>query len=85
MGCLNDGTMGPVVRGCRNDFDFTVTFENVVFTLIPSAIFILCSLRRIQTLVHRRIVVGGSLFQLTKLVWPRLNPSFQSTCSCHVH
>ncbi|KAI0845220.1 P-loop containing nucleoside triphosphate hydrolase protein [Daldinia vernicosa] len=33
-GCVNDELFGPTVRGCRGDFDFTIVFENVFFSLI---------------------------------------------------
>lgn len=37
-GCLNDGenVLDPVVKGCRGDFDFTIQFETIFFSLIPN-------------------------------------------------
>lgn len=35
-GCSNDGAMEPAVVGCRGDFDFTIKFEKMFFSLIPS-------------------------------------------------
>lgn len=42
-GCLNDGAIEPAVVGCRGDFDFTIKFEKIVFSLIPSASVITAS------------------------------------------
>ncbi|KAI1141429.1 ABC multidrug transporter [Hypoxylon sp. FL0543] len=63
----NDLSLGPSVLGCRGDFDFTVKFEQVVFSLAPSAIFILASLWRVVLIVQRPIIVGAPLLQLAKL------------------
>lgn len=35
-GCLNEGAIEPAVVGCRGDFDFTIKFEKIFFSLIPS-------------------------------------------------
>jgi ATP-binding cassette, subfamily C (CFTR/MRP), member 1 len=32
----NDGDFGPVVHDCRNDFDFTLVFEDTVLSIAPS-------------------------------------------------
>lgn len=37
--CLNDNSIGPVVRGCREDFNFTVEFKKIFFLMLPSFIF----------------------------------------------
>lgn len=37
-GCLDDGTIEPTVQGCRGNFDFTIKFEKIVFSVIPSAL-----------------------------------------------
>lgn len=68
--CLNDNSLGPaVIGGCRGRFDFTVTFEDVVFVLLPASIFIALSIVRVWTLValSRPIVTGYNL-QWAKLV-----------------
>lgn len=37
-GCLNDSAdvFDPVVKGCRGNFDFTIQFETIFFSLIPN-------------------------------------------------
>lgn len=68
MGCLNDDSIGPVVRGCRDDFDFTVGFENVFFTIVPAAAFLVIGLGRALILRRRRPIVRGFVLQRVKLV-----------------
>ncbi|KAI1387586.1 ABC multidrug transporter [Hypoxylon trugodes] len=63
----NDQSFGPNVLGCRGDFDFTIKFEQLFFSLTPAAIFILASLWRIYLLVSRPTIVGAPLLRLAKL------------------
>lgn len=37
-GCLNDEAIEPTVLGCRGNFDFTIKFEKIVFSVIPSVL-----------------------------------------------
>lgn len=67
--CLNDDSLGPAVRGCRGNFDFTVAFEDVVFVIAPATAFISLGLLRILALCRRRRpIIGASAVQWTKLV-----------------
>ncbi|KAF5560472.1 multidrug resistance [Fusarium phyllophilum] len=67
--CLNDDSLGPAVRGCRGNFDFTVAFEDVVFVIVPAAAFICLGFFRILTLCRRRRpIVSASAVQWTKLL-----------------
>lgn len=67
--CLNDDSLGPAVRGCRGNFDFTVAFEDVVFVIVPAAAFLCLGLSRTLTLCRRRRpLVSASAFRWTKLV-----------------
>lgn len=68
MTCTNDGAFGPIVRGCRDDFDFTRRFELLLFSIIPESIIIaLCAVRLIL-LYQRKRVVSGIVLQWSKLV-----------------
>lgn len=67
-GCASDASIGPAVHGCRGGFDFTLRFEQVVFSIVPSTIFIALWLSRILVLVRRRRRVDGTWFQLSKSV-----------------
>jgi len=44
--CSNDDAFGPAVFGAREDFDFTLQFENVVLLLLPSSIFAVLAVLR---------------------------------------
>lgn len=67
-GCTNDNSFGPIVQGCRGDFDFTLRFQNIILGILPAAIFILLALTRVATLAFRSRIVGGKVLQFTKLV-----------------
>src|ERR1700709_2542438 len=66
--CRNDNTVGPSVLGCRDDFDFTVNFEQLFFSITPSAIFILLSVWRTAWIGRRPVIVDAPILQLAKLV-----------------
>jgi ATP-binding cassette subfamily C (CFTR/MRP) protein 1 len=67
-GCLNDGDFGPGVQGCREDFDFTLKFEKIFLSMLPAAIFIALSIARTALLARWGKVVGGTWFQIVKVV-----------------
>ncbi|KXX77725.1 Canalicular multispecific organic anion transporter 1 [Madurella mycetomatis] len=67
-GCLDDESFGPTVRGCRGDFDFTIKFERIFFSLIPAPVFIALALARIVHLTRKPIIVSGRLLRVSKLV-----------------
>ncbi len=67
-GCLDDESFGPAVRGCRDDFDFTIKFEKIFFALIPAPIFIALFLSRIVYLARKPAIVGGVFLRTAKLV-----------------
>jgi ATP-binding cassette subfamily C (CFTR/MRP) protein 1 len=66
--CLNDDDFGPVVKGCRDDFDFTLRFELIIFSLVPSSIFVLVALLRCFQLHKGRKIVDAKPFLAAKLV-----------------
>ena len=63
-----DASFGPVVKGCDRTFDFTVTFEESILSIIPSVLLIFVAPIRILLLKGQRRRVGGKAFQRTKLV-----------------
>lgn len=67
-GCANDGAFGPSVHGCRGDFDFTIRFEKIFFSIIPSAVLIAVAAPRLITLFRRSTIVGGTWYRYVKLV-----------------
>jgi len=68
MDCLNDNTIGPAVKGCRGDFDFTVTFQQIFCSLVPAGVFITLSIARIAYLLGKERIVRGRSIQFAKLV-----------------
>lgn len=66
--CLNDGSWGPGVRGCRGDFDFTQKFERIFLSIIPTAVFVAAAVARITILLQRERIVGGIVLQSIKIV-----------------
>ncbi|RBR23238.1 uncharacterized protein FIESC28_03980 [Fusarium coffeatum] len=64
--CLNDGSWGPGVRGCRGDFDFTQKFERIFFSIIPTVVFIAAAIGRVAVLVQRERIVNGIVLQSVK-------------------
>jgi ATP-binding cassette subfamily C (CFTR/MRP) protein 1 len=66
--CLNDDGFGPAVKGCRNDFDFTITFELIMFSLVPNSLFVLLALFRSLKLYKRKRIVHAKYLLTAKLV-----------------
>jgi ATP-binding cassette subfamily C (CFTR/MRP) protein 1 len=50
-----DDRFGPTVVGCRDDFDFTLMFEQSILSLIPSVVLLIVSVARITQLYRCRI------------------------------
>lgn len=64
----NDRHIGPVVDGCRGDFDFTLHFQYVVLSAIPSLLFLFAAIARIHRLWKRPALLGNNGFHALKLV-----------------
>ncbi|OLN82360.1 Canalicular multispecific organic anion transporter 1-like protein 2 [Colletotrichum chlorophyti] len=65
--CLNDDSLGPGVRGCRGDFDFTLRFERIFLAILPAAVFAALSLPRIAYLARKPRIVDAKTVQTIKL------------------
>ena len=63
-----DGAFGPIIDRCRPDFTFT--FEQYIFSLVPSILFLFVAPVRIFALKKRQTVISpaGKPLQLIKLV-----------------
>jgi hypothetical protein len=67
--CYNDDVIiGPVVIGCRDDFDFTVSFEDTFLSLVPSVCFLALALLRVIYLYGKSSLVKGRSLQCAKAV-----------------
>ncbi|KAI0879864.1 P-loop containing nucleoside triphosphate hydrolase protein [Annulohypoxylon maeteangense] len=66
-GCPSDESFGPTVQGCRDDFDFTIMFEKIFFTLIPTAVFIAICLPRATFLARKPTIVAICIYAVLQL------------------
>ncbi|KAI1855105.1 hypothetical protein JX265_012293 [Neoarthrinium moseri] len=66
--CDGDATFGPSVLGCRDDFDFTITFEKAILSILPAALFIVFSLLRAAYLIRRPSIVQNATLKISKLI-----------------
>lgn len=63
-----DSAFGPIVNGCRDDFDFTVAFEQYFFSIVPSAALLLVAPLRLRYLSGKVKRVDGNSLKQIKLV-----------------
>jgi ATP-binding cassette, subfamily C (CFTR/MRP), member 1 len=49
---FNDDTFGPVVHGCRSNFDFTLLFEQSILSIGPAALLLLLAPPRLVRLLR---------------------------------
>ncbi|KAJ5663804.1 hypothetical protein N7507_004535 [Penicillium longicatenatum] len=77
ISCVNDASFGPIVKGCRGDFDFTLKFEKIILSILPSVVFIALSVPRAIHLARKRRTVNGTTFQFVKLLAAAIYTVFQ--------
>jgi hypothetical protein len=65
---VNDQIFGPAVSGCRDDFDFTLLFEQSILSIGPSALLLLITPLRILHLARRNVKTVPSPIDAAKLV-----------------
>jgi len=75
--CLNDDTLGPVVVGCRDNFDFTLVFEQSILSIAPSACFAALAAARMAWLSRKPRVVSAKSLQALKIVRYSYLPTYQ--------
>lgn len=63
-----DDSFGPTVKGCRNNFDFTLLFEDAFLSLGPSILLVLIVPLRLAQLLKSTKKVNRGLLQLLKVV-----------------
>ncbi len=71
--CGDDDSFGPVLGyapDCYN-FDFTLVFEDIIFSLAPCGIAILLAVWRLYDIVRQPVIVKWPLFGDLKLVGVR--------------
>ncbi|KAF4984521.1 hypothetical protein FZEAL_317 [Fusarium zealandicum] len=67
MACRNDDAFGPVVQGCRGNFDFTLQFEEIFLSIVPSCLFLVLAFGRLLWLFR-----GPSIAEATTFLWTKL-------------
>lgn len=77
-----DRTFGPYAgEHCRGGFDFTLLFEEAIFSLIPISLILLIAPIRLFFLWRKQIKVSSSLILPVKLVSQNLEQD-RRRCSC---
>ncbi|KAJ0305181.1 hypothetical protein COL5a_010218 [Colletotrichum fioriniae] len=61
-----DDAFGPIIQHCRDGFDFTLTFEQCLFTILPASLLILIAPLRFRYLGKLPYAVNGTTLRLTK-------------------
>ncbi|PVH85137.1 putative multidrug resistance protein [Cadophora sp. DSE1049] len=69
----NDNSFGPIVKGCRSDFDFTLLFEQSILSIGPAAILLLFTPPRLVTLLRSSTKTRLSRFRSIKTVRPTIS------------
>ncbi len=64
----NDDEFGPVVHGCRGDYDFTIFFEQIFFELTLSLIIVVICLIRLFLLFKQPKKTAGGFLLYSKSV-----------------
>lgn len=58
--CVNDRALGPIVHGCRDDFDLTKAFQQLVLSIIPSIIFMLVAAIQLARQARQPRLLGAA-------------------------
>ncbi|KAK1596393.1 multidrug resistance-like protein [Colletotrichum navitas] len=68
IGCspTADDAFGPIVQDCRDGFDFTLTFEQCLFTILPASLLLLVAPLRLRHLSKLPRAVADDALRLTK-------------------
>ncbi|OHX00813.1 ABC multidrug transporter [Colletotrichum incanum] len=68
IGCspTADDAFGPIVQNCREGFDFTLTFEQCLFTILPASLLLLIAPLRLRRLGKFPRAVTSNALRLTK-------------------
>ncbi|KAH7350682.1 P-loop containing nucleoside triphosphate hydrolase protein [Rhexocercosporidium sp. MPI-PUGE-AT-0058] len=64
----NDNSFGPIVRGCRSDFDFTLLFEQAILSIGPAGLLLLFTPPRLVRLLRSSTKTRPSRFRSSKTI-----------------
>lgn len=73
----SDDNFGPVIHGYRDDFDFTLLFEDTILSIAPSILAFSFAVGRVLYLSNKPKLLSEKRFQLSKLV---CNKPHRSLC-----
>lgn len=63
-----DGSIGPAIQDCRGDFDFTIAFEQYLFSILPASLLLIAAPLRLRHLSRSPpVVAGGHALRHAKL------------------
>lgn len=63
-----DRAFGPAVHGCRSDFDFTILFQDLILSILPSSAWLLFASIRLVVLIRRPNIAHSGWLSYSKLV-----------------
>jgi hypothetical protein len=61
---------GTLLEPNQARFDFSIEFERLFFSILPSVIFIVAAIWRTLVRAKRPVIVHAPIFQLLKIVQP---------------
>lgn len=64
----SDRCFGPRVNPLCRSFDFTLLFEDTLFTIVPASLFIAAAAVRLSVLARTSVKVTSSSLAVSKLV-----------------
>ena len=67
-----DNVFGPIVNDCRHNLDFTLLFEQCIFSILPASFFLLIAPVKIYGLWKKDVKIVPDLLMTAKLVMSRL-------------
>ncbi|KAJ9136431.1 ABC multidrug transporter [Pleurostoma richardsiae] len=82
VGCFPtaDEAFGPAVHSCRDDFDFTISFEQYFFSIAPAALLLLVAPLRLRYLSKLPAqIAGGTTLRLAKVAAVAIFATLQLT------
>ena len=65
---VNDNAFGPTVQGCRDNFDFTLLFEQSILSIGPSVLLLLLAPLRLSHLVKCEVKALPHPMRIIKVV-----------------
>ena len=70
MACTSDAdrVFGPAVQDCRSDFDFTLLFQDLILSILPSSIWLVSASIRLVVVARRPAIARAGWLSYSKFV-----------------